>query len=119
LTDEDFDIGVSGNFNYPELKSWHNDTQNMLNALYQSFYEGKCELEDYCQSDDILPYIKVNGRYIIGVHPLWAADSTNEILADTCCEIGIRVEDAIIIDSFNLLRRLGNCYEIIAKQMQQ
>lgn len=121
LTDETYDIGITGNFDFPELKSWRHTTLDHLKTLYKSFFrDDNFELED--ESDlsswDYLPYIKVNGIYIIGVHPLWDTDETNEILSDTCFELGVALDDVATIDSFNLLRRLGNCYEVIISKLR-
>lgn len=121
MTDEEYKIGVDGNFNYPELQSWRQDTQFLLITLYDSFFrEDDMLLESprTLNEDGILPYIKVNGKYVIAVHPLWKSDVTNEILCETCSELGINVSEAITVDSFNLLRRLGNCYESIVDNIR-
>ena len=121
LTDENYDIGITGNFDYPELITWRQSTFDLLKTLYKSFFrDDNFELEEEADlsSWDYLPYIKVNGVYIIGVHPLWNNDETNEILNDTCYELGVSLNDVATIDSFNLLRRLGNCYEVIISKIR-
>lgn len=121
LTDENYNIGITGNYNYPELITWRQSTFDLLKTLYKSFFrDDNFELEEEADlsSWDYLPYIKVNGVYIIGVHPLWNNDETNEILNDTCYELGVSVDNVATIDSFNLLRRLGNCYEVIISKVR-
>lgn len=66
-----------------------------------------------------LPYLKTgNGKYIIAIHPLWTSDNKNYILSRTIYKLGTSRENVVTIDTFNLVRRLGTCYEYIDKQIR-
>jgi hypothetical protein len=65
-----------------------------------------------------LPYLKTDDdKYIIAVHPLWTTDNKNYLLSRTLYQIGAPREKVITVDTFNLVRRMGTCYEYIAEQL--
>lgn len=120
MTDSNYKVGLDGNFNYPELKGWTKIALNLLNNYNKSFYKGECEVGEYEQ----LPYIRVDGKYIFAIHPLWetvAPDSgrpysnkDNKLLSKICHKyLHISTDDILTIDTFNLVRRMGTCYSYL------
>lgn len=108
MVDETYMVGVDGNFDYPEIKTWKQTAKKLLEELQ------KCFLKTAIFIDNApLPGLRFEGKIIFAVHPLWTTDSSNEILAESCSIVGITTNDAITIDTFNLLRRLGTCYDYI------
>lgn len=114
MKDATFVCGADGNFNFVELQSWLAFATELRNAFAQSFgFSNTAEI-------DGLPIIKFgrNQRNVIMiVHPFWnmrnfteanwLAEIYNEIL-----ELTERNGGKIsIIDTFNLHRRPGWCYE--------
>lgn len=57
-------------------------------------------------------------------HPLWEGVAQTKILADAVLEASINCNvqwdslTVITIDTFNLLRRMSNCYEYIQQQQK-
>lgn len=114
LNNESFVCGADGNFNFVELQSWLAFATELRNAFAQSF--------GFSNTGEIygLPIIKFgrNQRNVIMiVHPFWnmrnfieanwLTEVYNEILEHTDSNDG----KISIIDTFNLLRRPGWCYE--------
>ena len=120
LTDSQYDIGIKGNFDYPELINWRAETQNLLNRFAISFLnKNESDCRSFDDSTQILPSIVVNkdgvDKFIVIIHPLWTADQQNYILNKACTAAGKSYDapDVIILDSFNLLRRPSKCFEFI------
>jgi len=114
MNDETFLCGADGNFDFVELRDWHSSAQQMRNTFAESF--------GYRHTDEIngLPIIRhLNRNSIIAfVHPFWNVTNLNydeNWLARTMTEIRKQVSNAggslSIIDTFNLHRRPGWCYE--------
>jgi hypothetical protein len=114
MNDKTFVCGTDGNFNFVELQNWLEFATELRNAFAQSF--------GFSNTEDIngLPIIKFgrNERNVIMiVHPFWnmknfaevnwVTEIYNEILDHTESNGG----KISIIDTFNLLRRPGWCYE--------
>ncbi|MBD1429230.1 DEAD/DEAH box helicase [Sphingobacterium litopenaei] len=119
MNDSTFVCGADGNFNYVELKDWLAFAIKLCDSFYSSFYSNS-------QTAEIveikgLPIIKFGGKnkrnVIMIVHPFWnmrnfteanwLAEIYNEIKEHTECNGG----KISIIDTFNLHRRPGWCYE--------
>ena len=120
LTDSQYDIGIKGNFDYPELINWRAESQNLLNRFAISFLnKNESDCRSFDESTQILPSIVVNkdgvDKFIVIIHPLWTADQQNYILNKACTVAGKSYDapDVIILDSFNLLRRPSKCFEFI------
>ena len=112
LVDNHYHVGLDGKFDYPELVDWKRRASNLLLSLNESFDLGGV----LCDSGNV-PYLKREGeKPIFAVHPLWKTDETNEFLAEAVFDAGYDSDDIITIDTFNMLRRIGTCYEYIEKQ---
>ena len=112
LVDNHYHVGLDGKFDYPELVDWKRRASNLLLSLNESFDLGGV----LCDSGSI-PYLEREGKKpIFAVHPLWKTDETNEFLAEAIFDAGYDSDDIITIDTFNMLRRIGTCYEYIEKQ---
>ena len=114
MVDESYMCGTDGNFEYPELTSWKETAKKLLDELR------KCFMPDAIFTTDTpLPGLKFDNVIIFAVHPLWATDSSNEILAESCNMVGKTTNEVLSIDTFNLLRRLGTCYDYIKKHINE
>lgn len=110
MVDETYVAGTDGNFDYPELKSWKNTATKLLEELKKCFMPDASLI-----TETPLPGLNYNGMCIFAVHPLWATDSSNEILAESCSIVEKTTDEVVTIDTFNLLRRLGTCFDYIKK----
>lgn len=114
MNDSTFVCGADGNFNFVELQNWIAFATELRNAFAQSFgFSNTAEIND-------LPIIKFgrNQRNVIMiVHPFWNMRNFTEAnwLAEIYNEIKVHTESnggkISIIDTFNLHRRPGWCYE--------
>ena len=114
MNDSTFVCGADGNFNFVELHDWLAIATKLRNAFAQSFgFSNTSEING-------LPIIKFgrNQRNVIMiVHPFWNLRNFSE--ANWLAEIYNEVKENVdsnggkisIIDSFNLHRRPGWCYE--------
>jgi len=114
MNDSTFVCGADGNFNFVELQDWLDFAKELRNGFAQSFgFSHTAEIKG-------LPIIKFgrNQRNVIMiVHPFWNMKDFKEAnwLAEIYYEITEHTESnggkISIIDSFNLHRRPGWCYE--------
>lgn len=114
MNDSTFVCGADGNFNFVELRDWLAFATELRNAFAQSFgFANIAEIKG-------LPIIKFgrNQRNVIMiVHPFWNLRNFSEAnwLAEIYNEIKEHTESnggkISIIDTFNLHRRPGWCYE--------
>ena len=114
MNDSTFVCGADGNFNFVELQNWFAFATELRNAFAQSFgFSNTAEING-------LPIIKFgrNQRNVIMiVHPFWNMRNFAEAnwLAEIYNEIKEHTESNAgkfsIIDTFNLHRRPGWCYE--------
>ena len=117
MTDENYKVGLDGNFDYPELKDWPSMANHLLDDLNKSFYGGQYKLGLIKN----IPYLKSGDeKYLFAVHPLWEttlphtqggySNRKNRILAEICHrDLHIDFNDIATIDTFNLVRRLAAC----------
>jgi DEAD/DEAH box helicase domain-containing protein len=114
LNDPDYKCGTDNNFNTIELQGWLEHATALRNNFAESF--------GYSHIGDIngLPVIKWGARQknlIVVVHPFW--NMQNMMEDNWLTEIQSEIQDyktthggtVSIIDTFNLHRRLGWCYE--------
>lgn len=119
MVDPNYNVGIRGNFDYPELECWREETQELLNNFAISFFGVDPTTCGVFNDSQILPSIKVKKdgveKFIVIIHPLWTADQQNYILNKACHVAGKRYNDpdVIILDSFNLLRRPSKCFEYV------
>lgn len=110
MVDNTYRVGLDGRFDYPELSDWKSRAVEQLKSLNESFDLGG----ELC-TEGYIPYLKRNNgeKYIFAVHPLWKTDESNELLAEAVFDAGIGPDNYITIDTFNMLRRIGTCYEFL------
>lgn len=114
MVDNGYKVGLNGNFSYPEISDWKEQAMGLLETLKQSF-SMDCEVH----SEGLLPYMRFpNDVYVFTVHPLWTSDTFNIYLSRAIRNAGARREKVITVDTFNLVRRLGTCYEYIMNKMR-
>ncbi|MEO8232539.1 MAG: DUF1998 domain-containing protein, partial [Ignavibacteriota bacterium] len=115
MNDETFVCGTDRNFDYVELKHWLKDAILLRDSFLQSFgYKHKSDLNG-------LPLIRWGQgmkNIIVIVHPFWNVSNLNyeeNWLARTFTSLKKEVNGSggslSIIDTFNLHRRPGWCYE--------
>ena len=111
MVDNSYHVGLDGNFDYPELVDWKQRASNLLLSLNESF-----DLGGVLVDSGFIPYLKREGqKAIFAVHPLWKTDGTNELLAEAVFDADLNSDGYITVDTFNMLRRIGTCYEYISK----
>lgn len=111
MVDNSYNVGLDGNFDYPELIDWKQRASNLLLSLNESF-----DLGGVLVDSGYIPYLKREGeKAIFAVHPLWKTDGTNELLAEAVFDANLNSDEYITVDTFNMLRRIGTCYEYISK----
>jgi DEAD/DEAH box helicase domain-containing protein len=114
MNDSTFVCGADGNFNFVEIQNWFAFATELRNAFAKSFgFSNTAEING-------LPIIKFgrNQRNVIMIiHPFWNMRNFTEAnwLAEIYTEIKEHTESnggkISIIDTFNLYRRPGWCYE--------
>ena len=128
--DGDYKSGANNNFNDIEIKDWREFATSLRNQFVESFFvKTGHPKEDHLIDFNGLPAIKHgsprNGRrkIILIVHPFWKLDNPEEDAwyTDRISEAhqyiigkgGNIQEDFECLDTFNLQRRIGWCYEKI------
>ena len=109
LNDDKYKIGLDGNFDYPELKDWNINAKDLRDSFVDKFCEGL----NIRKIDGIIPgfYLDIKTPVFI-IHPLWDNDpAKNELLAKAM--VNSNIDNCKTIDTFNLYRRLGACYEFL------
>jgi len=113
MVDAEYKVGLNGNFDYPELIDWKKQAFGLISTLKQSF-DMKCEIHN----EGSLPYMKFpDDKFVFAVHPLWTTDNLNIYLSRAIRNAGARREKVVTVDTFNLVRRLGTCYEYILNKL--
>lgn len=118
MHDSTFVCGTDGNFNFTELHNWLDFAKELRNYFFSSFYSNSQSAEK--SEINGLPIIKFgkNKRNVIMlVHPFWDLKNIRE--ANWLAEIKAEIDEYVaqnggkisIIDTFNLHRRPGWCYE--------
>lgn len=118
MNDSRFACGADGNFNYVELKDWKLFATKLRNSFYESFYskDGSTEIAEI-QGLPIIKWGRRQRNVVMIVHPFWNMRNFTEAnwLAEIYNEIKEYTESnggkISIIDTFNLHRRPGWCYE--------
>jgi hypothetical protein len=118
LYEEEYNCGLDGNFEVPELRGWKNYVKNHLDTIVLRIPHRKFEHMTYGD----LPSLKFeynNKEYaIIVTHPFWDNNNKEGILAEACAEAKMSVSEVVCIDSFNLVRRPSWCYKYILDNVQ-
>jgi hypothetical protein len=120
MSDSSFVCGTDGNFNqYVELRDWLEFATDLRDSFFTSFYSNSQTAEKGVVNG--LPVIYFYGQnkrnVIMIVHPFWDLRNIRE--ANWLAEVKAEIEDyttsrrgkVSIIDTFNLHRRPGWCYE--------
>ena len=117
MFEKDYHSGADGNFNAPEIEDWLVNAQGLRDLFCNTFDEME-PITIQPVTGLGMPGIKVDGREIILiVHPFWNVLDNKEDgwLADVVVEAKVMAAltggTAHYIDTFNLHRRQGRCYE--------
>lgn len=118
MNDSTFVCGADGNFNYIELNDWLDFATKLRNSFFDSFYSKDASTEiTEIQGLPIIKWGRRQRNVIMIVHPFWNMRNFTEAnwLAEIYNEIKEHTESnggkISIIDTFNLHRRPGWCYE--------
>lgn len=123
MCDNRYKAGADGKLDTPELKGWPELAETLLNSLNEGFYS--TNPYKIAKANNGVPYmydIRGERMPIFVSHPLWEGVAQTKILADAVLEASINCNvqwdslTVITIDTFNLLRRMSNCYEYIQRQ---
>ena len=111
MSDDNYIVGLDGNFNFPELRDW----KNSATVLRDSFVDKFCEGQNIRKIEGEIPGFWMDSQNAVFlVHPLWdSIPERNQLLANAMVEANI--DKCKTIDTFNLLRRMGACYEFLRK----
>jgi hypothetical protein len=116
MHDETFVCGADGNFDFFELKDWRSNAKEMRRAFAESF--GFRHLDEI-RGLPIIKFGKNKQNIVLIVHPYWRIridDIRNdnwidEIMTEIRIEAQSKGGKISVIDTFNLHRRPGWCYE--------
>jgi len=118
MNNSTFVCGADGNFNFVELQNWSAFAKKLCNSFYSSFYSNSQTAEIVeIKGLPIIRFGKDKRNVIMIVHPFWNMRNFTEAnwLAEIYNEIKEHTESnggkISIIDTFNLHRRPGWCYE--------
>ncbi len=119
LSDDTYTCGADGNFtDHVELKGWLEFATGLRNSFASSF--GMKTTEEI-QGLPIIKWHAKDKNVIMLVHPFW--DMRNLRVANWIAEIKLELDDYVrskngklsIVDTFNLHRRPGWCYEKLVR----
>ena len=105
LKDSGYNVGLNGNWQNIELKEWKGYAKNMAEILNNYFVNGEVKIQDD------FPYIKYGAKKIIIIHPLWDYQSKEFLQQDWLNKITENKEERLFIDTYNIHRRAGWCYQ--------
>jgi DEAD/DEAH box helicase domain-containing protein len=124
LTDANYKVGADGNFeNFIEIKNWLEVAFQLRDEFINSFgMKGNKKLFVPLDNSEIpIPAItnEKNDRIILVIHPLWQVNPSkleedswlSEIIFKALELVNFEEKKLYFLDSFNLHRRLGWCYE--------
>jgi hypothetical protein len=99
LLDDQHNVGLDGNFDFPELKDWPQLAVSVRDRFVSFFGD---QPVNYGQ----LPGFIAGHRHFVVVHPLWDTTDKTGILAMAAAACDSEIQ---WIDTFNLLRRPSYC----------
>lgn len=106
IKDSNYKSGVDGLFNSKELEDWRLIATELRDKFAESFFKDVVYI-----TGSVPGFISNKTAYLI-VHPFWDTNiHKNELLAEVF--VNSKADKCKLIDSFNLLRRPGWCYENI------
>lgn len=121
MFDESYAVGTDGNFGSPELEDWLSQAQQLSILFSTSF--GMTSTSIKVEGGPAIPAIEVEGsELLILVHPFWNVQDVREEgwLADLITEARLKAVamggSVHFIDTFNLHRRQGKCYEWLMRE---
>lgn len=110
LYDVNYKVGLDGSF-IDELSDWRDMAFRLLEELKNQFYVGA----KLYNQPGLLPYFVCGDIAVIATHPFWdtAQLLNNSVLSKTVEDAKFQGNNIVVkfIDTFNLSRRLGKCYE--------
>jgi DEAD/DEAH box helicase domain-containing protein len=113
MRDSSFKCGLDGQFGNPSLAGWIGRATTLRDAFCSAFSSSIKPL-----GGDLLPgFCSLDGSkaYLI-VHPLWApAQAPMSLVSRACAQHGFRPEDVMLVNSFDLSRRMAWCWERIRR----
>lgn len=110
LQSSEFRCGLDDDFNQPDLNTW----KGMATALRDSFCNSFPAASPAASAKfGELPGMRVGNRDVVIVHPLWDDSRPDGLLAEAFA--ACNQSNPLALDTFNLLRRPGWCYQNLHK----
>lgn len=128
MFNKDYMVGADGNFDYPELNDWKEHAKHLRDEFVEHFFSHK-KVE---KIDGTLYGFTLNNTTYFITHPLWSHDesewtsgdgdtafnrmsnaTSNHIISKAIDKAGLDSASVKTIETFNLYRRMGTCYERI------
>lgn len=106
LVSTEYRCGLDGDFRAPELDAWPAMARARRDAFCRSF---SCEPRDFGS----LTGMRIGGRDVLVIHPLWDTRVPRGVLAEALAEAG---DSRAFLDTFNLLRRESWAYQSLGPQ---
>lgn len=119
-----YQAGTDGDFDTPELKGWLTNARELLTEMATSFFAtpgAPAEVQELMASNGVALPVLAWGpnkkNLTLVVHPFWELERSEEnswlteILALAQEQTLARSGQVQFLDSFNLARRMGKCYE--------
>lgn len=109
LQNESYSCGLDCDFNYPELVEWRENAANLRDAFITRFNYHPVTIGE-------LPGFTAGNKTVIITHPFWDTKNLSGILAQA--KATINHDNVLYLDTFNMLRRLGWCYQKLSQQLR-
>jgi len=109
LQNSAYNAGLNNNWNSLELSNWKSYANEMAKILKHYFTNGVCHvINDFS-------FIENNGKKIVITHPLW--DTKSDIFKQQAWlrNISQNHNELIFMDTYNIHRRTGWCYQQLIK----
>jgi DEAD/DEAH box helicase domain-containing protein len=113
MSNSSFKCGLDGKFGDSSLAGWLARAATLRDAFCSAFSSSIKPLRG-----DVLPgFCSLDGsRTFLISHPLWApAQPPTSLVSRACVQHGVRPEDVMLVNSFDLSRRMAWCWERIRR----
>jgi DEAD/DEAH box helicase domain-containing protein len=110
LSDDKYNVGLDGNFSWPELDEWPALATRLRDDFCQTFC---ADIGGESVILGRLPAIRLPQMTLVIVHPLWNVHSPQGVLSAAVESADTRI---VTLDTFNLLRRPAWCHQTLNQE---
>ncbi|MFC5452190.1 DEAD/DEAH box helicase [Paenibacillus aestuarii] len=114
LSNPSYLCGLDNDFSKPELRDWKQTATRLRDDFITRFDDGSSRFTPITLGS--LPGFRNGNKTVIIVHPFWNTNDPEGILAEAKAAAG--QNHVFYLDTFNLLRRLGWCYQHLIQQIR-